>query len=219
MTGRQLPDTASVATPAEGDKLFAPSADRNRDALCDLLALVAPATGSALEIASGTGQHIVAFAARLPNLNWHPTEPDPSRRASIDAYAADSGLANLSAARALDATEVGWGAAMAPRSLIVVVNLLHLISMDEVRRLINEAAAALAPAGRLVIYGPFMRAGELTSEGDIRFHASLIDQDPEIGYKDDFDVLDMALDSGLNVSDVIEMPANNLALVLEKPAT
>jgi hypothetical protein len=83
---------------------------------------------------------------------------------------------------------------------------------------IGESAAALAPGGRLVVYGPFMRAGELTSDGDARFHASLVAQDPEIGYKDDFDVLDMAVEAGLSVAEVVEMPSNNLALVLEKPA-
>ncbi|MDK3073980.1 DUF938 domain-containing protein [Sedimentitalea sp. JM2-8] len=218
MTRRRLPETANVATPAEGAKLFAPSAERNRDALCDLLDHVAPRAGSALEIASGTGQHVVAFAARFPGLGWQPTEPDPVRRASIDAHAADASLPNLAAAIPLDATARGWGKAQTPQSLIVVVNLLHLISTGEARVLIGESAAALIPGGRMVIYGPFMRAGELTSEGDVRFHASLIAQDPEIGYKDDFDVLDMAVEAGLCVLDVVEMPSNNLALVLEKPA-
>lgn len=218
MTRRHLPETASVATPTEGAKLFAPSAERNRDALCDLLDQVAPRAGSALEIASGTGQHIVAFAARLPGLNWQPTEPDPARRASIDAYAAEASLPNLAAAIPLDAAAAGWGRTRHPQSLVVVVNLLHLISTGEARVVIGESAAALAPGGRLVIYGPFMRAGELTSDGDARFHASLVAQDPEIGYKDDFDVLDMAVEAGLSVVEVVEMPSNNLALVLEKPA-
>ena len=64
-----------------------------------------------------------------------------------------------------------------------------------------------------------MRAGELTSEGDARFHATLTAQDPEIGYKDDFDTIDLMQDAGLELVQVLEMPANNLALVAEKPAT
>ncbi|MDU9002835.1 DUF938 domain-containing protein [Sedimentitalea todarodis] len=214
---RTVPETASVATPTEGGRLCAPSAERNCQPLCNLLTKVAPEQGAALEIASGTGQHIFAFAACLPGLTWQPTEPDPTRRASIDTYVAEAGLSNLSPARDLDAAVPGWGAAHRGQSLIVLVNLLHLISTAEVQTLIDEAAQALGPGGRFVIYGPFMRAGELTSEGDERFHASLRAMDPEIGYKDDFDVLDIALAAGLTPVDVVEMPANNLALVLEKP--
>jgi hypothetical protein len=216
MKRRDLPETASVAHPTDGEKLCAPSAERNLQPLCDLLDQVAPQKGKALELASGTGQHIVAFAARYRGLKWQPTEPDPVRRASIDAYASDAGLGNLAPAQPLDACVPGWHAEHADQNLIVVINLLHLISEPDARTLIRESAAALAPSGRLVIYGPFLRAGDLTSAGDAAFHASLIAQDPEIGYKDDFDTLDMALDAGLSVSDVIEMPSNNLAMVLEK---
>ncbi|MGD9863387.1 MAG: DUF938 domain-containing protein [Pseudodonghicola sp.] len=213
-----LPDTASIADKGEGDKLVAPSATRNCDAICDLLAQVAPQQGRALEIASGTGQHVVAFAARFPGLHWQPSDPEPSRRASIDAYAADSGCGNIAPALDLDATRPGWGAELRGQDLIVLCNLLHLIPMDWVEALIGEAAQALAPGGRILLYGPFMRAGELTSPGDEAFHASLTAQDPRIGYKDDFDVMDLLQDVGLEMVEVIEMPANNLALVAEKPA-
>ncbi|MEP3332495.1 DUF938 domain-containing protein [Sedimentitalea sp.] len=215
---RPVPETASIATPTNDGRLNAPSAERNRQPLCDLLAKVAPQTGSALEIASGTGQHVIAFAACLPDLTWQPTEPDPTRRASIDSYVTEAGLPNLLPARDLDAAAPGWGAAHQGQSLIVLINLLHLISTAEAQVLIDEAALALAPNGRFVVYGPFMRAGELTSEGDERFHASLRTTDPDIGYKDDFDVLDWAQAAGLTPLEIIEMPANNLAIVLQKPA-
>jgi Protein of unknown function (DUF938) len=214
---RRLPDTASIAHKGDGGKLFAPSAARNLLVLCDLLAEVAPATGLALELASGTGQHVVAYAARMPALHWQPSEIDAARRASIDAHRAAAGHGNLAPAVALDATAAGWGARQAGKALIVLSNLLHLISLAETRTLVIETAQALAPGGRLVIYGPFMRADELTSDGDAAFHASLIAADPEIGYKDDFDILDLMQDAGLEIVKVIEMPANNLALVSQKP--
>ncbi|MEY8829224.1 DUF938 domain-containing protein [Sedimentitalea sp. XS_ASV28] len=214
---RNVPGSASIANPIEGARLSAPSAERNRQPISDLLARVAPQTGLALEIASGTGQHVVAFAERLPGLTWQPTDPDPTRRASIDAHAAETGLTNLLAARDLDAAMPGWAADYGGQSLIVLVNLLHLISSGEVRTLITEAAQALLPGGRFVIYGPFMRGGELTSEGDERFHASLRATDPETGYKDDFDVLDWSQAAGLSPLEIIEMPANNLSIILQKP--
>ena len=161
---------------------------------------------------------MVGYAACLPQYSWQPTEADPSRLHSIDAHLGEAALDNVQAAKPLDATAAGWGAAQSPQDLIVVSNLLHLISTPEAQCLIREAASALAAAGRLVIYGPFSRGGELTSPGDERFHASLRAHDPEIGYKDDFDVLDWAEDVWLTPVEVIEMPTNNLALVFAKGA-
>jgi Protein of unknown function (DUF938) len=210
------PATHSIAHKGEGARLFAPSAARNVEAICDLLALFAPPTGSALELASGTGQHVTRFAARLRGLNWQPSEIDAARRASIDAHAADAGLGNIAPALTLNATTPGWSAHHAGQDLIVLANLLHLITQADTQTLILEAASALASQGRLVIYGPFMRGDELTSDGDAEFHASLIAGDPLIGYKDDFDVMDLMQAAGLEMVEIVEMPANNLALVAEK---
>ncbi|OIQ45648.1 MAG: methyltransferase [Roseobacter sp. MedPE-SW] len=216
MPVRSVPGSASIANP-EGGKLFAPSAERNRAVLSNLLEQVAPASGcNALELASGTGQHVTGYATRLPQYSWQPTEADPGRLQSIDAHVAEAGLNNVRPAISLDATSAGWGAAQASQDLIMLSNLLHLISAAEAQCLIREAAHALAIGGRLVIYGPFSRGGELTSPGDERFHASLQAHDPETGYKDDFDLLDWAEAAGLTPVKVIEMPANNLAFVFSK---
>ena len=208
-----LPNTASVAHAESGDKLSAPAAERNAEPLCDLLLHHAPKTGEALEIASGTGQHVVAFAAALPGLTWQPSDIDGTRLASIRAWVAEAGLSNITPATALDATAPGGARSMPLKDLILTVNLLHLISEAEVKTLIGEAAMALAPGGRLILYGPFLRDGETTSEGDARFHASLRDQNPEVGYQDDFDVIDWVHAAGLALIDVVEMPANNLSIV------
>lgn len=197
--------------------MYAPSAARNAEAIADLVAHHAPGTGRALEIASGTGEHAVYLARRLPGLVWQPSDIDADRRRSIDAHGAQAGLGNLRRAIALDATAPGWGAAQAGQDLIVLVNLLHLISTPEAQVLIAEAAQALAPGGVIVLYGPFLRDGETTSEGDAAFHASLSAQDPEIGYKDDWDVIDWLHGQFLELVQVIEMPGNNLAFVARRP--
>lgn len=217
MPYRHIPSVAGYAGDDSGGKQFAPAADRNKQALADLLDHVAPKTGNALELASGTGQHVVTYAARLPGLTWQPTEIDAGRRASIDLYVGEAGLKNVATAIELDATGAGWGADHGGNALIVLANLLHLISNDEAQTLITEAAHALAPGGIFVIYGPFMRGGELTSDGDRDFHASLQAQDPETGYKDDFDVMDMLQAAGLEMAHVVEMPANNLVLAARRP--
>tara|TARA_R110000851_G_scaffold140538_7_gene277923 strand:- start:711 stop:1367 length:657 start_codon:yes stop_codon:yes gene_type:complete len=213
-----LPPTASIAHAGDGAKLHAPSAERNAAIITEALVGIAPATGRALEIASGTGQHIVGFARAMPGLDWQPTEVDPTRRASIDAWAAEAGLPNLGAAIPLNATQAGWAAEASESALIVLINLLHLISTPEAQTLVQEVAHALAPAGRFALYGPFLREGQTTSDGDARFHASLIAQDPAIGYKDLEEVQEWLRDAGLTLIETRAMPANNVLLIAERPA-
>lgn len=212
-----LPDSASVANAGDDGRMFAPSAARNMGPIRDLICAHAPATGRALEIASGTGEHVVELARALPGLHWQPSDIDDARRRSVDAHACACGLPNIAPAMALDATAPGWGVAHPGQDLIVLVNLLHLISTPEAQTLLAEAAMALAPGGRLVIYGPFLRDGETTSDGDAQFDAALRAQDPEIGYKDDWDVIDWLHAQFLDLVQVVEMPANNLAFVARKP--
>ncbi len=211
-----LPDTASIAHSTDGGRLHAPSAARNTQAIRELVKAHAPEHGKALEIASGTGQHVVALAHALPGVDWQPTDIDDVRRASVDAWAQEAGLANIAPAAELDATTPGWATAHPDRDLILVVNLLHLISESEARVLIHEAAQALAPGGRFILYGPFLRDGEATSEGDAGFHTSLQAQDPDIGYKSDWDVIDWLHAGFLELVEVVEMPANNLAFVARR---
>lgn len=213
---RALPPSASVAQTLSGGKLHAPAAERNADAIAGFLAEHAPAKGHALEIASGTGQHVIAFAARLPDLTWQPTDVEPDRLRSINAYAAEADLENLHPARTLDATRAGWAADFVGQDLIVLINLLHLISADEARTVIDEAASALVPGGTLVLYGPFAREGKLTSPGDARFDADLRGANPLIGYKDTMDMRRWLLDAGLTIDTLQEMPANNLCFLSRK---
>lgn len=216
-TLHSMPNTPiPVTEPIDGGRLNAPAAARNVKPICDLLQTCAPRTGTALEIASGTGQHVVQFARTLPGLTWQPTEKDPARLDSINAWIAHAGVYNVLPAQALNAAQTGWGAAQAGKDLIVLINLLHLIPEPDARALITETAKALVPGGRFILYGPFLRAGETTSIGDARFHASLQTSDPAIGYKDDFDVVDWLHEAGLDLVDLIDMPANNLAFVAEK---
>lgn len=214
-----LPPSASVATPVEGVKLFAPSAERNAQTLCDLLRANAPQSGRALEIASGTGQHIARFAAALPDLHWQPSDIDPARLKSIDAYVQDATCPNVAPAVLLNAAQPGWGTAHQGLSLIVLINLLHLILEPDARTILTEAAQALAPDGTLILYGPFARDGKLTSAGDARFDAELRGADPAIGYKDTRDIMLWLRAAGLNVKAPCDMPANNLAFIARKASS
>ena len=213
---RKTPEGASFVEANEGAKLFAPSAARNLAPIASELAQIAPPRGKTLEIASGTGQHIIAHAKAHPGILWQPSEIDKDRIASIDAYVTQAALSNLAPAIELDATASGWGTTVR-YDLMLLSNLLHLISAQEAQTILSEAAQALSPKGRFMIYGPFIRSGKLTSEGDANFHASLRTQDPEIGYKDDTWLEATAQDAGLKLYRKTEMPANNVAFTFAKP--
>ncbi len=191
----------------------AASAQRNIDAILDLLESHAPKGGRALEIASGTGQHISRFADALRSIDWYPSEADHDKFLSIEAWRRHANCANLNAPLHLDASALPWPAELGRFDLIVLVNLLHLISEEETDRVLRGVSSALKPGGRFVLYGPFSRAGRLTSAGDEMFHAQLQAQDPDIGYKDDGWIRTRAAEYGLGVWQVTKMPANNIAFV------
>lgn len=217
MTFRTPPPNASIATKTEGSKkLFAPSAERNESAIFDVLKAINLKQGNALELASGTGQHIVTLAKAMPNIRWQPTEVDPNRIASIQAYIDESNCNNISSPLLLNATQSGWSTKHYPIDLISLTNLLHLISNSEAEILIAEAATALSQGGRLFFYGPFKRSGELISQGDIEFDKVIRASAPDTGYKNDQWVISQATQNGLVLAQTIEMPANNLALMFQK---
>lgn len=215
MSKPDIPPVHSHADPLGDDRLTAPAATRNARAIVEALAPFVPAHGEALEIAAGTGQHAVACARAFSQLNWQPTDIASERLASIDAWAAFEGLANVRAARFLDAGTPDW--THEPVALVTLANLMHLIPEAAVQNVIAGIARVLAPGGRFFLYGPFREAGGFRSPGDRAFHARLAAADPETGYKDREWIEDEALAAGLTQLARIEMPANNLSLVFEKP--
>jgi len=80
-----------------------------------------------------------------------------------------------------------------------------------------EAAAAVTSQGKLMLYGPFLKNGKHVSAGDLEFDTSLRDADPDIGYKDRDDVASFCRMLGLSQQHWLDMPANNLMLVMQRP--
>ena len=212
----KLPPTASVVVQSRDGRLSAPAAEKNAGPITKLVKEFAPDRGLALEIASGTGQHIVKLAVVKPNLNWQPSDIDPLRIASIETWCKEYNLANVKSPVILNATELGWSSKFNRQKFILLVNLVHLISEDEAKILVSEISAALAPGGRSIIYGPFKRNNKLTSAGDQTFHQSLIKADPQIGYKNDAWMTAKFEEAKLELLKVVPMPANNLAFICEK---
>lgn len=200
------------------DKQFSPSAARNTEPILAALRPRLPASGRALEIASGTGQHIAAFASAFPGLEWTPSDPDPTARASIAAHVAEAELANLHAPLDLDVVDPSWPEAVeVGLDVMVAVNLLHISPWGATLGLLSGAGRLLAPDGRLFIYGPFSRSGDYLSQSNVQFDAALRHRDPSWGLRDVHDVAAAARAKGLGLAEVIAMPANNLLLMFSKP--
>ncbi len=208
-----IPANVSYVERMEDGRLYAAAAERNAEAISQVIARYAPQHGIALEIASGTGQHVARFARVRPNMIWQPTDADRERLPSIDSWVSASGVMNVLNADFLDAANPGWHAKFGGNSLVLIVNLLHMISASEAETLISEAALSLVEGGRIIIYGPFLRDNRATSTGDWTFDATLRSSDPEIGYKDDGQVINWLRDKGLKTEHHVDMPANNLCFV------
>ena len=107
------------------ERLYAPSAARNRDSIARVLRQYMPETGLVLEVASGSGEHIVHFATDArPGLMFQPSDPDAAARASIDHWVATTGLSNVRPALALDAASDAWPIDRA--DLVVCINMTHI---------------------------------------------------------------------------------------------
>jgi Protein of unknown function (DUF938) len=165
--------------PTPEDRWHSPAADRNKQPILDALRRWLPAQGAALEVACGTGQHACHLAAGLPGWTWWPTDPDPGALASTAAWAADAALPGLQAPQRLDVTAKPWQLAEPPSpDMVFCANMLHIAPWAACVGLLRGAAARLAPAGALVLYGPFLGTGEADSMGNLAFDADLRQRHP-----------------------------------------
>ena len=195
-------------------KREAPAAARNRQPILEVLRPRLPARGLVLEVASGTGEHAVHFAAALPGLDFQPSDPDADARASIDAWVADSGLANLRPALALDAAAPGWPVAAA--DAVLCCNMIHISPWASAAGLVAGAASILPPGGLLYLYGPYRRNGRHTAPSNAAFDEDLRRRNPAWGVRDLEAVAALAAGSGFGTPEVVEMPANNLSVLFRR---
>jgi hypothetical protein len=192
----------------------APAAARNRDPILTVLRDVLPRAGTVLEIASGSGEHILHFAQALPDLTFQPSDPNPEARQSIAAWAAESGLANLRPPLALDAAPPPWPIAAA--DAVLCINMIHISPWAATEGLMRGAAAILPPGAPLYLYGPYRRAGVPTAPSNEDFDRSLRSRDPAWGLRDLEAVAALAAAAGFTGPVVTEMPANNLSVVFRR---
>ncbi|SMF45877.1 Protein of unknown function [Tistlia consotensis] len=199
-------------------RLFAPAAARNAAPLAAVLERLLPGEATVLELASGSGQHAVYLAERFPWMTWQPSDADPAARASIEAWRAAAGLGNLRPVLALDAAAPGWAAELAPVSAVLCLNMIHIAPWEACLGLLAGAATLLPEGGPLILYGPFRRAGIATAPSNEAFDRSLRGRDRRWGLRSLEAVAEAALAQGLELAEIIEMPANNLTVALRRSA-
>ncbi|RDJ27448.1 DUF938 domain-containing protein [Bosea caraganae] len=195
-------------------RLSAPSALRNREPILAVLRDALPASGLVLEIASGSGEHVVHFAAALPGLTFQPSDPTAEALASIAAHAGDSGLPNIRPPLQLDAAAADWPLKAA--DAIICINMIHIAPWSAAEGLIAQAGRILPGGGVLCLYGPYRRPGRELEPGNLAFDESLRSRNPEWGLRELDAVAALAAASGFAAPEVIEMPANNLSLVFRR---
>lgn len=204
-------------TPGEGgseEKRHAPATLRNRDAIATVLTDWLPKAGRVLEVASGSGEHVVHFAAAFPHLDWQPSDSDPAGLTSIAAYRTEAGLANIAPPFALDAAASEWPIDRA--DAILCVNMVHISPWEAAQGLFAGAARLLASGAPLILYGPYTEPDVPTVESNLAFDASLRARNPAWGLRDMDDVKAAAAAAGLAFAERREMPANNLMLLFRR---
>jgi len=199
--------------PAAAGKRHAPATERNRDAILAVLRDELPSSGLVLEVASGSGQHVVHFAATLPALDWQPSDPDPAALVSIESWRQEAGLPNVRPPLRLDAS-ADWPVERA--DAILCVNMVHISPWEATLGLMKGAGAVLPPGGLLYLYGPYLRENVETAPSNLAFHASLKARDPQWGLRRVEDVIAAAEGEGLVLRRLLEMPANNLSLIFRR---
>ena len=197
---------------------FSAAADRNKQAILDVLRPLLPMHGRALEIASGTGQHVAWFAAALPAWTWQPSDAMPDAMHTIASRVAEHGLPNVQRPVVLDVMAPERLPAAEPFNLIYCANMLHISPWPTCAALMHVSVRHLAQDGLLVTYGPYLERDVPTSRGNLAFDDRLRSQDPAWGIRHLEDVAQVAAQSGLQLYARHAMPANNLLLVWKHSA-
>jgi SAM-dependent methyltransferase len=209
--------------PIEPDgRLDAAAFHRNHQPIWSVLEkFLAGKSGDVLEAGSGTGQHVIDFARRSPDITWWPSDFNDAHLKSIAAWRAHAQLPNVRAPIRIDLSDPAWCPEMqegGPGALLAVfcANVIHIAPWRVAEGLFAGAARYVRPDGRMFLYGPFKRDGRHTAVSNAIFDTSLRDNNPEWGVRDIADVKALAESVGLQLTEIVEMPANNLILAFER---
>jgi SAM-dependent methyltransferase len=208
----------NISTPKSDPRLDYPATGRNRDSISDVLARVLPSSGTVLEIASGSGQHITHFAQNMPNLSWQPSDPDESVFDSILAWAESEGVSEkVNAPLNIDTRADIWPVGpIDDISAIISINMIHIAPWDACLGLLKNAGRILKSGGVLYLYGPFKVGDQHIAPSNAEFDQSLKSRDERWGVRNLDDVAGEALSEGFQMMETVKMPANNFSVIFQR---
>jgi len=208
------PKPWTIGDSAPGEQRHAPATMRNRDAIVAVLRDILPDHGTILEVASGTGEHIVYFGRAFPDLIFQPSDPDPACCESIAAWTKREDMANVLPPLPLDAQAREWD--IPKPAAILCINMVHISPWESSIGLFEKVADLLDSGAPLYLYGPYLRADVETAPGNLAFERSLKSRDLRWGLRDVADMDALAEKTGFARESLTEMPANNISLVYRK---
>lgn len=194
-------------------KPYSESCVQNRDPILSIIEPLFRDRKDVLEIGSGTGQHAVYFAARMPHLTWH-TSDLAENHAGIRAWLAEAALPNTTGPVSLDVRDRAWSAPGA--DAVFSANTTHIMHWDSVVALFEGVGKLLVHEGLFCLYGPFNYGGQYTSESNAQFDEWLHERDPLSGIRDFEDLDRLAGQAGMRLEHDYAMPANNRILCWRK---
>jgi hypothetical protein len=209
MSGERFYESATA-----GQRRSAPAALRNREPIAEVLGEWLPASGLVLEIASGTGEHVVHFAERFPAIEWQPSDIHPDALASIQASRHEAGLENIRPPLVIDAASRDWPIEAA--DALLSINMVHISPWASALGLLDGAGRLLAPSSPLILYGPWLKRDIPTAPSNVEFDANLKRRNPEWGLRRVEDFERAAEERGLDLAETRPMPANNVMLLLRR---
>lgn len=214
-TETALPVALELRLQNADQRLYSPSAARNAEPILNVFKRLLH--GRVLEIGCGTGEHAVYFAEAMPGLSWLPTDPDAASRASTASWIKFKALTNVLSPLNVDASAATWDVeTLAPFDAVVSINMVHIAPWAATLGLLSGAGRVLSGGGLLCLYGPFLHHGVHNAPSNAAFDESLKERNPSWGLRDIAELEDLAGASGLELSEIIEMPTNNRLLVFHR---
>ncbi|HFD10869.1 MAG TPA: DUF938 domain-containing protein [Crenotrichaceae bacterium] len=196
-----------------GSKPFSPSCERNQEPIANKLIDIFKSVARVIEIGSGTGQHAVYFARKMPWLEWQPTDVEDNL-SGIQEWVAEAALSNLRSPLVLDVNNERWPQYQFDG--LFTANTLHIMSWQSVQNFMQKAAQRLDLDGYLTIYGPFNYGGNYTSTSNEQFDQWLKQQSEHSTIRNFEDVQELATFHSLELCEDYAMPAHNRLLLWKK---
>ncbi len=195
------------------NKPYSESCDQNKVAIHSVISRLFSGCRSILEIGSGTGQHAVYFAEKMPHLNWHTSDCLPYLE-GIKLWLNDSGLQNVMLPFELDVTSSPWPAVEI--DAVFTANTFHIMQQQDIGNFMSGVGNLLSSKGTIVIYGPFNYGGQYTSASNESFDQWLKNRDPSSGIKHFEEIISLAAENGMQLTEDYAMPENNRILHFTK---